>query len=125
MKVRKSIVVLGVIALVLALLAGCASSGGGASSGAAPIGNKTGSASATAEGFGGEVKVTITMANGIITEVEVIGDSETASIGGGAIMRAPGMIKKNNSPDFDAISGASVTSEAIIEAAKAAINQIN
>jgi fumarate reductase flavoprotein subunit len=119
MNVRKSVVVFGVLAaFVLAGFAACASSGG---SGGAPIGNATGTASAAAPGFGGEVSVTVTLANGIITDVKVVGDAETPTVGGVALTRAPDIIKKYNSADIDTISGASVTSSAIKTAAQAAI----
>jgi fumarate reductase flavoprotein subunit len=120
MKVRK-VVVFVVVAALLAVLAGCASTGGGS---AAPIGNATGSAEATAPGFGGDITVSITMADGFITDVKVVGDLETPTVGGIAITRAPGIIKRNNSPVVDAISGATVTTSAISAAAQAAVDKI-
>jgi fumarate reductase flavoprotein subunit len=118
MKLHKPIVILGILALVLA---GCASTGGSV---AAPIGNATGTASATAAGFGGDIIVTITMADGYITDVQVVGDAETPTVGGVAITRAPGIIKKNNSGLLDAISGATITSGAISTAVQEAIDKI-
>ena len=106
---------------LLAGLSACASGGGG---GGAPIGNATGTASATAPGFGGDVTVTLTLANGIITEVTVAGDAETPTVGGVAITKAPGLIKKYNSADIDAISGATITSSAIKAAGQAAIQKV-
>jgi fumarate reductase flavoprotein subunit len=120
---RKTLLISGILAaLLLAGLIGCASTGGGGS--AAPIGNATGSASGTAAGFGGDITVTVTMADGFITEVKIDGPSETPTVGGIAITRAPGIIKKNNSAQFDAVSGASVTSTGISAAAQAAIDKI-
>ena len=122
MTIRKSILFSGFVAiLIVAALIGCASTGSG---GAAPIGKATGKATATSQGFGGEVVVTITMADGFITDVVVVGDKETPSVGSVAVMRAPGIIKKNNSADLDAISGSSITAGAISEAAQAAIDKI-
>jgi fumarate reductase flavoprotein subunit len=115
MKVR-TVVVFGIVA---AVLAGCASTAP-----AVPIGNATGSAQGTAPGFGGDVTVSITMAGGFITDVKVVGDMETPTIGGLAIARAPGIIKRNNSAAVDTISGASVTTSAISAAAQEAINKI-
>jgi fumarate reductase flavoprotein subunit len=108
-------------ALVAVMCFSCASSGGG---GAAPIGNATGSASGTAPGFGGDITVTVTMADGFITDVQVVGDAETPTIGGVALTRAPGIIKKYNSAQIDTISGATVTSGGISAAAQAAIDKI-
>jgi fumarate reductase flavoprotein subunit len=115
MKVRTVVV----FAALLAVLAGCASTPQ-----AVPIGNATGSAEATAPGFGGDITVSITMADGFITDVKIVGDMETPTIGGLAITRAPGIIKRNNSAAIDSISGASVTTSAISAAAQAAIDKI-
>lgn len=41
--------------------------------------------SGTAQGFGGEVKVTVTMEDGVITDCVIEGDQETAGIGSQAI----------------------------------------
>jgi fumarate reductase flavoprotein subunit len=119
MKLYTSIVILGILALVLA---GCASTGGAVAS--APANNASGTASATAAGFGGDITVTITMADGRITDVQVTGDGETPTVGGVALTRAPRVIKKNNSGQFDAISGATITSNAISAAAQEAIDKI-
>jgi fumarate reductase flavoprotein subunit len=89
-----------------------------------PIGNFSGTATGTASGFGGPVEVTITMADGYITEVAIKADGETQAIAAPAIMRAPNIIKEINSAQFDSISGASITSMAISEAAQDAIDQI-
>jgi fumarate reductase flavoprotein subunit len=123
MKLYKSIIVFGILALVLAGVAGCASTGGSTAA-VPPIGNATGTASATAFGFVGDITVTITMVDGYITEVEVIGNDETPSVGSVAVARAPGLIKKNNSGVLDAISGATITSSAISTAAQEAIDKI-
>jgi fumarate reductase flavoprotein subunit len=64
------------------------------------------------------------MADGYITDVLVAGDAETPSVGSVAVTRAPRIIQRNNSGVFDAISGASITSEAISIAAQEAINKI-
>jgi fumarate reductase flavoprotein subunit len=115
----KTRTVLVLLALAL-VLAGCATGGGSA----APIGNATGTAEATAAGFGGDVTVAVTMADGFITDVKVTGDRETPTVGGVALTRAPGIIKKNNSAAIDTISGATVTTSAISTAAQAAIDKI-
>jgi fumarate reductase flavoprotein subunit len=125
MKMRTSILISLVLAVLFTVVAaGCASTGGGSAAAAAPIGNASGAAEATAPGFGGDVTVAVTMADGYITDVKITGDMETPTIGGIALTRAPGIIKKNNSAVFDAISGATVTSGAISTAAQAAIDKI-
>jgi fumarate reductase flavoprotein subunit len=120
-KQRKPIFIFGILALSLAGFAGCASTGGSA---AVPIGNATGTASATAAGFGGDITVTITMVAGYITEVQVTGDDETPNVGSVAVAKAPDSIKKNNSSAVDVISGATFTSDGIKTAAQEAINKI-
>jgi fumarate reductase flavoprotein subunit len=119
MKSCKSIFVFGILALVLAGLAGCASTG----SSVVPIGNASGTASATAAGFVGDITVTITMVDGYITDAQVVGD-ETPSVGSVAVARAPTLIKKNNTGVLDAISGASISTAAISAAAQEALNKI-
>jgi fumarate reductase flavoprotein subunit len=84
----------------------------------------TGTATATTTGFGGEIIVTITMADGYITDEAVVGDAETPSVGSVAVVRAPGLIKRNNSGVLDAISGATITTGAISTAAQEAIDKI-
>ena len=118
MKISRLLVFLGIIAL-LAMVVACASSGK-----VQPIGNASGNATGTAMGFGGNVAVTITMEDGFITNVEVDARFETQAIAGAAISRGTTLIKENNSAQFDAVSGATITSTAIREAAQAAIDQI-
>jgi len=75
----------------------------------------------TAEGFGGAVTVTLTMDGDKITGVEIVGDGETPGIGTNAIEQLPEKIKAANSADVEIVAGATVTSEAIIEAVKNAL----
>ena len=76
----------------------------------------------TAQGIG-EVSVTLTVEDGKITAAEVVGESETKGIGyepcadgtfADAIVAAQGV-------DFDSISGATVTSNAVKDATKKAM----
>lgn len=75
----------------------------------------------TALGMGGEVKVTIIVENGIVTACTALGVDETPSIGGEAIYDLPSVILKNKSVDVDSISGATITSDAVISAATNAL----
>ena len=119
MNTRKFLVLLGIIALLLGGVLGCASAGK-----VQPIGNATGTATGTGTGFGGDVFVTITMDRGFITDVVIDAKNETQAIAGVAVNRATGLIKQNNSAQFDAISGATFTSVGISQAAQAAIDAI-
>lgn len=76
---------------------------------------------AEAQGFGGTVTVTIVLNGDDIVDVKATGPNETPGIGSNAIEVLPQRIIDADSADVDAVSGASVTSEAIITAAKAAL----
>ena len=119
MKIRNLLVLLGIVALLLTVVLGCASTPK-----VQPIGNATGNATGTAMGFGGNLTVTITMDSGFITDVVIDARNETQAISGVAVTRATTFIKENNSAQFDAISGATITSTAIRQAAQAAIDSI-
>lgn len=75
----------------------------------------------TAEGFGGAVNVTVTVNGDDIVTVEAVGDSETAGIGSNAIEQLPAKIAEADSTEVDVVAGATVTSNAIIEAVNAAL----
>jgi fumarate reductase flavoprotein subunit len=125
MKLRSLLFVLGITAFIVTGFSGCASTGSvSADSSAVSLGDASGTASATAQGFGGSVTVAITISGGYITDVKVTGDNETPTVGGVAIARAPGIIKRNNSGALDAISGATITTNAFSTAAQEAINKI-
>lgn len=79
--------------------------------------------SSTAKGYGGDVTVTLSVAEGKITEVEIVGEKETESIGGMAIEQLPEVIKEKQTWDIDGVAGATVTSGAIKEAAKSAMTE--
>lgn len=75
----------------------------------------------TAKGFGGEVKVTVAMDGDDIVEVIAIGDSETNGIGSNAIEQLPAKIAEADSTEVEVVSGATITSNAIIEAVNNAL----
>ncbi len=75
-----------------------------------------------ARGFGGEVKVNVTVEGGAITAVAAIGESETNGIGSRAIAELPAAIVQAGSADVDGVSGATVTSAAIVRAVKNALD---
>jgi uncharacterized protein with FMN-binding domain len=94
-----------------------------------PKGEAFDSYSGTAEGSGtgyngSTIKVTLTLTNGYITDVQIDGPGETPAIGGILIKNAPNQIKAANS--LDAISGATATftRDGIINAGKKALAEI-
>ncbi len=77
-----------------------------------------------AAGFGGPVKVTVTLDGDKIVSVEVTGDQETRGIGDRAIDELPNLIVEKGGVEVDVIGGATVTSEAILKAVAIALGQI-
>ncbi len=78
---------------------------------------------ATAKGFGGDVKVTITVTENEITDVAIEGASETPALGGVACETLGPDILKAQTCTVDGLSGATVTSTAILTAAKEALEK--
>ena len=79
----------------------------------------TGTQTASAKGMNGDVTVTITFENGIATACDVDASTETESLGQAAAPTVADAIVAGNTPNVDAVSGSTVTSNAIMEAAKA------
>ena len=77
--------------------------------------------SAVAQGFGGEVRVTVSVQNGKIISVTATGENETPGVGSRAIEQLPKMILAAQSADIDVLSGCTVSSNAVLKAAKEAI----
>ncbi|HWP80622.1 MAG TPA: FMN-binding protein [Candidatus Acidoferrum sp.] len=76
---------------------------------------------ATADGYGGDVTVKMVFDADKITSVEATGASETAGVGSKAIDELPAKIVEKQSAEVDTVAGATFTSNAVIEAAKACI----
>ena len=74
-------------------------------------------------GKGGEMKVEVTISGGAITAVNVTEHQETEGICEPAIERIPKTIVDNQSVLVDAIAGATITSDAILDAVKSCIEQ--
>ena len=75
----------------------------------------------TADGFGGPITVEVTMDGDDITSVVVTSNSETPSIAAGALEQIPAAIVEADSADVDIVSGATYTSNGIINAVKNAL----
>lgn len=80
---------------------------------------------ATVEGHNGPMTVEVALDEGTITRVEVVEHEETEGLAEPALEEVPGAIVENNSTDVDTVSGATVTSEAIIEAVNLVLDVIN
>lgn len=77
---------------------------------------------ATAQGFGGLVEVTLSMTDETITNAMIVADNETPAIGGAALSTLQEQILAANSAEIDGVAGATVTSNAVKEAAAKAID---
>lgn len=97
------------------LLSGC----GGNSSAA----YKAGTYTSTAAGYSGDVTVQVEFDETSILSVTVTGQTETESIGGKAIEEVPGKIEEAQTWEVDAVSQATVTSEAVKAAVKDCMEQ--
>lgn len=76
-----------------------------------------------AEGYGGTLKVTVTVDGGKISKVAVTEHHETEGVGTKAIDALPQKIVQAGSADVDAVSGATVTSDAIMAAVRDAMGE--
>ncbi len=106
---RKMTILMLCMTLCAALLTGCA----------AGAEQRTGEA----QGYGGVLRVTVSMNGADITAVEVTSHSETEGVGTRAIDVLPDMIVRNDSVEVDSVSGATITSGAIKAAVAQAIGQ--
>ena len=116
-QIRKSVAALAMAAVVSVSLLGYGCGSKSASSTAGVSGEFTG----TAKGMGGDVTVTLTLTDGKITGCTAEGKDETPGIGTMALEQLPGAIAESGSIAVDGVSTATITSNAIKEAAAAAI----
>ena len=118
-QIKKSVSALAMAAVIAVSLFGygCGAKSASTSSDAGVSGDFT----ATAKGFGGDVSVTLTLTDGAITGCTAEGKDETQGVGSEAIAKMPGEIAESGSIAVDGVSGATVTSTAIKEAAAAAL----
>ena len=79
----------------------------------------------TVEGHNGPLTVVAEVTDGTITSVEVTDHVETDGLADPALTDIPAAIVENNATDVEVVSGASVTSEAIIEAVDLILAAIN
>ncbi len=98
------------------------SEAGGSASAGGPSFNP-GTYTGTAKGFGGDVEVTVTVSESTIDDIQVAGDNETENIGTFALSMMPERILEAQTTDVDAVSGATVTSKAILLALQDALTQ--
>lgn len=84
-----------------------------------------GALTGTAKGFGGEIQAQVVVdVSGVITDLLLTGEGETPEIGGTAMEElTSAILEKGTVEGVDAVSGATVTSEGVFAAVKAALEQ--
>lgn len=81
-----------------------------------------GAATGEAQGFGGAVTASVVAEDGVITDLVLTGEGETPAIGGAALETLTKAILEAGSLEgVDAVSGATITSNAVFEAVGAAL----
>ena len=78
----------------------------------------------SAEGFGGEVSATVTITEeGAIESVALKGNNETEELGGAALGKLSKRIVEAQSTQVDAVTGCTITSNAVFEAVNQALGE--
>ena len=83
----------------------------------------SGTFTATAQGHGGDVTVTLTIEDGTLVEATAEGPSETEGIGTRPLELMPPSMVASNSVEVDIVAGATITSNAVLQAAADALAQ--
>ena len=118
---KKLLSILLILAMSVSLLAGCSAKQNDSSDAAI---YKAGTYVGVSEnGKGGRIEVTVEFDSKSIVSVEVTSSNETPNISDEPIKVIPEEIVKYQSLNIDAISGATITSDAIIEAVADAVSQ--
>ena len=84
---------------------------------------KDGTYTETAKGKKGDFEVYVTIKDGTVSEISVGDNQETPDKGGVVIDTLPGQMLERQTYDIDAISGATVTSDALKDAVARCLEQ--
>ncbi len=111
---------------ILAMLLACAmmfsfSACSSASEETSADGLVSGTYETTVNGFGGEMALSVTLTDSVITDVTVTSHGETDGIGAPVTESMPAEMVAGNTVNVDAVAGATITSNAIIEGVTAAL----
>ena len=121
LKIAAAAAMSGVTAGALAACKGGAASSGAAS--AAPGSYIPGTYEGTAEGISSTVKVTMTFSDSAVTDVVVDTSGETASYGAVAADQLKQQLLSSANGEIDGVSGSTITSDAVMKAAKSCFAQ--
>jgi len=111
---KKTLSALLILILSISLIAGCTPSKGK---------YVPGTYTQQSKGFGGTVTVTVEVDNNKLLNVTAEGSEETEGVGSKAIEQLPNAILDAQNTDVDIVSGASISSKALLQAAEAALNE--
>ena len=128
LKIAAAAAMSGVTAGALAACNAASGSTSTAASGSAAASGATGTYipgtyEGTAEGISSTVKVTMTFSDSAVTDVVVDTSGETASIGAAAANELRDQLLAAGSAEIDGVSGSTITSEAVMKAAKSCYAQ--
>ena len=128
LKIAAAAAMSGVTAGALAACNAASGSTSTAASGSAAASGATGTYipgtyEGTAEGISSTVKVTMTFSDSAVTDVVVDTSGETASIGAAAAEELKNQLLNAGSDEIDGVSGSTITSEAVMKAAKSCYAQ--
>ena len=104
-------------------LAACNTANSSAASSGAAGSYIPGTYTGTAEGISSTVKVTMTFSESAVTDVVVDTSGETASYGAAAADELKNQLLNSASAEIDGVSGSTITSDAVIKAAKSCYAQ--
>ena len=120
MKIKSKLVVMFIVlGLLSTMILGCQSKPAEVTDGKFKAGTYT----AEAKGHNDMLKVSVTVDSEKITEVEVVEHAESEGIADGAIKNIPAGIVEGQTLAVDTVSGATFTSNAILEAAEEALKE--
>lgn len=120
---RRTGKILSLVLLVAMIISGCSSTGGSeTTSGEGGVFN-SGTYTATAQGLGGDVVVEVTFSDDAIKSVKVTDHNETPGIGDTAIEELTSAIVEGQTTEVDVVAGATMTSNAVLEATEDCVNQ--
>lgn len=115
MKLRPTLALYIALCLTAALVLSCAPASGGKW--------KDGAYQGKAEGLHADISLTVTIEKGRIAKITIDQQGETAGVSDLAFTRVPAEIVKSQSTKVDAVSGASVSSKAIMAAVEDALTK--
>lgn len=119
---KKHLILILILVLVAGTMAACG--GGkvdGGDNGDVTSGYTDGVYEGEGEGFGGTITVSVEVVDGKIASVDIVDHGETDGVSDPAIEEIPAAIVAGNSTDVDAVSGATYSSEGIMEAVENAL----